>query len=88
VAKRKQLLFIGSDGHLMVTDYGVQGPTFSAGSSRPWVEKRIRRTGNWRNYDVFPDGTRVLGSLLANEENSLHMTFLLNFFDEVRRRVE
>jgi hypothetical protein len=41
--------------------------------------------GNTANYDLAPDGTR-LAALLAPEEAPTRLTFLLNFFDELRRR--
>ena len=43
------------------------------------------------NFNVSPDGKRVVmfprpqGGKLS--QGSVHVTFLLNFFDEVRRRV-
>jgi hypothetical protein len=40
--------------------------------------------------DVSPDGKRVVMFPRPTEEQSqgsVHVTFLLNFFDEVRRRV-
>ena len=42
------------------------------------------------NFDITPDGKRVIMFPQPVSETStgnLHATFLLNFFDEVRRRV-
>jgi predicted Ser/Thr protein kinase len=83
----KQLFFVSTDAHIMVVDYTVKGATFSAGKSRQWSNKPIWMTGNYPSYDVSPDGKRVLTSLNPNTETSVHVTFLLNFFDELRRRL-
>jgi hypothetical protein len=43
-----------------------------------------------QNFDVSPDGKHVVmlpRPTSAATAGSLHATFLLNFFDEVRRRV-
>jgi hypothetical protein len=43
-----------------------------------------------QNFDVSQDGKRVVmlpRPATADAVGSLHATFLLNFFDEVRRRV-
>jgi hypothetical protein len=44
------------------------------------------------NLDVAPDGKRFAAvlpraDLPGGAESSVHVTFLLNFFDEVRRRI-
>ena len=42
-------------------------------------------------YDLAPDGKRLAAILTNNEikgrEPSMHLTFLVNFFDELRRKV-
>ena len=46
--------------------------------------------GTRQNIDVAPDGKRVVFfARPASDQTvgSLHATFLLNFFDEVRRRI-
>ena len=43
------------------------------------------------NYDVAPDGKRILGLLPAGQEQETsrtHVVLYLNFFDEVRRRTQ
>jgi hypothetical protein len=74
----------------MVTDYSVKGDAFVPGTVRAWSEKQIQRRGTRQNFDLSPDGKRVaVFPRLEAEENAgpLHVTFLLNFFDEVRRRI-
>ena len=85
-----QLLFFGFDDRIMVVDYTTDGGAFLSGTPRPWSPTQILRDGVRQNFDLAPDGTRVVvfprptGTL---DEGPLHATFLLNFFDEVRRRI-
>jgi hypothetical protein len=43
-----------------------------------------------QNFDISPDGKRAVvfpQPAPGQAEGTLHATFLLNFFDEVRRRI-
>ena len=54
------------------------------------TETRLRNTGLYSDYDLAPDGKRLAALVAdnANEEKPpTHLTFLLNFFDELRRKV-
>jgi len=90
----RELLFATPDGHVMAVSYTVThaagGDTFAAGKPRMWTETRLRNMGNVYTYDIAPDGTRLAAIVAddAKDEKPLtHLTFLLNFFDELRRRV-
>jgi serine/threonine-protein kinase len=86
----RELFFLGADDRIMVVSYTTEGGAFSAGRPRPWSPTQVRRDGVRQNFDVSADGTRVvIFPLPATEqtEATLHATFLLNFFDEVRRRI-
>ncbi len=54
-----------------------------------WRETRLRRTPGFASYDLAPDGKR-LAAFVADDANDekppTHLTFLLNFFDELRRK--
>lgn len=55
-----------------------------------WSEARLRDIAGFANYDLAPDGKR-LAAMLADDEAGgqklpNHLTLLLNFFDELRRR--
>ena len=55
-----------------------------------WSETPVRATTlGFPPLDLAPDGKRfaVLPSEAADEKGSVHTTFLLNFFEELRRRV-
>ena len=73
----------------MVTEYMSKGDSFSYAKPRTWSETQIRNPGR-TYFDLAPDGKRfaVFPSAEANEDKqgSVRVTFLLNFFDELRRK--
>jgi hypothetical protein len=87
VWSRDRLMFLGHDDRLMVVDYTAQGTTFVPRNLRPWSPTKISRSGVRRSFDIAADGSRavVFGT---RSEGSLHATFVINFFDEVRRRIQ
>ena len=71
----------------MIAPYAVEGDSFRAGKPRLWSEGRYLTRGGNRMFDLHPDGTRFA---LAPVEQTPgvtqgHVTFLFNFFDELRR---
>jgi Tol biopolymer transport system component len=87
----RELFFQNPDHRIMVTDYEVKNESFGGGKPRVWSDQRLQDISGLPNYDLAPDGKRfaVIPSLMApaDDKGAIHMTFLLNFFDEVRRRV-
>jgi serine/threonine-protein kinase len=73
-----------------VAGYAVIGESFAASKPRLWSDQELSPPTGDSNFDLAPDGTRIeaLVPRPAAEENktSVHVTFLLNFFDELRRR--
>jgi hypothetical protein len=84
----RELIFRGPDARLMVADYSIQGETFNPAKPRVWSEIRLANYGLTPVYDLAPDGKRVIGVLDPNATGKAdtHLTFLLNFFDELRRK--
>ena len=85
-----ELLFLATDDRVMAVSYSLQGDSFSSGAPRVWSPNKVRRNGVQGSFDVSPDGKRVAMFPSAEVEqagSTLHATFLLNFFDEVRRRI-
>ena len=83
----RELLFRALDGRVMATDYVAKGDSFVAGKPRVWTETRIRPSAAYASYDIHPDGKRLAAILADNDEKlPTHLTFLLNFFDELRRK--
>lgn len=71
----------------MVATHKVEGNTFRADKPQLWSETQFTDRGIDRNYDLHPDGER-LAILKANNEQSEKLdqvTFIFNFFDELRR---
>jgi serine/threonine-protein kinase len=75
----------------MVANYTIQGGKFAVHSPRPWLETTLADTGVLSNFDLAPDGRRfvvLMPSIRPEDQQTVnHATFVLNFFDEVRRRV-
>lgn len=80
-----------ADGSLMTVDYEVRGDEFIPGKPRPWAEGKRISASLGAAYDVAPDGKRVAAfpaeDAPAGPRENLHAIFLLNFFDELKRRL-
>jgi serine/threonine-protein kinase len=82
----RQLFYGDLDDHIMGAAYTAKGDSFAAGKPRHIAPDA------W-NLDLAPDGKRFVVAILPPAESSaaakasVHVTFLLNFFDEVRRRI-
>ena len=87
----RELFFLTQDRRIMVAAYTVRGDSFSADKPRVWSETRPVVLPRAPTYDLSPDGKRVavlMGTADAGEQKpATHVTFLLNFFDELRRRI-
>ena len=88
----KELFYLSDDNHIMVTRYTAGLNSFVAEKPRQWSPVPLFRPANnslW-NLDLAPDGKRfvVLAAPEGREdEATLHVTVLLSFFDELRRRL-
>ena len=88
----RELFFESFDNRIMVAGCTVQGDAFFPAKPRLWSEKVLASgvTFNIRNVDLAPDGKRIVALMPAAEEGgtqpSQHHVFLVNFFDELRRR--
>lgn len=75
----------------MVADHAVPGDAFIARRPRLWYGGKIADIGDNRNLDLAVDAKRfvVLTPAQAADahESRSHITLVVNFFDEVRRRV-
>jgi eukaryotic-like serine/threonine-protein kinase len=85
----RELIFEDPDQRVMTVSYTAKGDSFVAGKPRMSSETRLRDIGI-SIYDVSPDGKRLAAMLadddVSGEKGPTHLTFLLNFFDELRRR--
>ena len=84
------LFFENLDNQIMATDYEIKDESFVAGKPHLWSDQRLQDAGGYLNYDAAPDGRRfaVLPDAGSRSEGqgNVRVTFLLNFFDELRRR--
>ena len=86
-----ELFFQSLDsGQIMVASYKESGDSLVAAKPQVWSDKR-ELSGELQYYDVAPDGKSFAAILYADgttEQKSVtNVTVLLNFFDELRRRV-
>jgi serine/threonine protein kinase/WD40 repeat protein len=78
----------------MVAEYTAKGDQFTPGTPRVWSDTPIRPmirslTPGLQSLDLAPDGRRfavLLRDVATDQKGSVHVTFLLNLFDELRRR--
>jgi Tol biopolymer transport system component/predicted Ser/Thr protein kinase len=84
----RELLFQTLDGRVMAVGYSAKGDSFDAGKPRVWSEARLLKVAGMPVYDLAPDGKRLAAMLASDPAGGepTHLTFLLNFFDELRRR--
>jgi serine/threonine-protein kinase len=89
---RRELFFLALDGRIMVADYATSRDSFVADKPRVWSQTALPYRSVYSPFDLAPDGKRFVVALYpretAEEQKSLDtVTVLLNFFDELRRRV-
>jgi serine/threonine-protein kinase len=83
----RSLFYEDSDGYLYRVEYDWNGESFSPGKPKLWVDRRISSAGS-QFFDLAPDGKRIMAVQSADTATrtaNLHVTFVLNFFDELRR---
>jgi serine/threonine-protein kinase len=82
-AKNSHDLFFRAPEGMMMTSYSVHGMSFESTPPRLWAAKRD--LGQW--FDIAPDGKRfiVVENDTPEDRGSTDVTFVLNFFDELRR---
>ena len=80
-------LYFPRTGQIMVADYIIRGTSFEASKPREWSKQRLFQTA-FTNLDLAPDGRRF--AIVPDTSDSpaeVRVTMLLNFFDELRRRL-
>jgi hypothetical protein len=72
----------------MVVPFSLEGGTFRPDQPRQWSPLAVpahASTGFW-NITMAPDGKRFAVLMPAEQPLGNRVTFVMNFFDEVRRR--
>jgi Tol biopolymer transport system component len=85
----RELLYRTEKQRMMIASYVVKSGAFLAQKPRAWSGKQLLNAGLTVNYDLAPDGKRVV-ALMPTEgpesrETQSHVTLVVNFFDQVRR---
>jgi serine/threonine-protein kinase len=90
----KQLFYRSQSpgGRIFVVDYTAKGDTFTPGKPRMWSGTPTQTAGgnSFVPIDLAPDGKHFAifpMPQVTDEKGSVHVTFLFNFFDELRRRM-
>jgi serine/threonine-protein kinase len=87
-----EILYQGEDGRLMAASYTTRADSFVPEKPRLWTARKLAYMGFAQNFDLAPDGQRVASLLPSNtpesRETLRHVTVILNFPDEMRRRME
>ncbi len=84
----RELFYKTPDNRLMVTAYTARGDAFQADKPRLWANKQFRGEAIM-TFDPAPDGKRIAVAAFpetGEQQSSSRVTFLLNFFDELRRK--
>lgn len=81
----RALYYLSPDRHIMEVTYTEEGNSFVADEPQRWSEATLP----FAAFSVSPDTTRAIMAApaeLLDARRTLHVTFLLNLFDELRRR--
>jgi len=81
----RELYYETMDHRIMVVSFQTQGKTFAAGKPRVWSSVPV--LGQlYKNLDLHPDGKRFAVFPRQDNSESLHLTMMLNFADELARK--
>jgi len=91
VAIGRELFFRGDDNRIMVATYAAKADSLVPDKPRVWSDKRLADLALAGNYDLAPDGKSIAALMPAEtpegQQAQNHVIFLLNFADELRRKV-
>ena len=87
----RELFYVGDDQRIKSVRFTAKDGAFVTDTPRLWTTVRLADTGVLPNYDLAPDGSGVIAlvpdSTSAASQSENHVTVILNFFDELRRRL-
>ena len=84
----RELFYKTFDQHLMVVPYTTTADSFVADKPRLWSATPLADTGTYPNYDVAPDGRRLVVLMpIEPPRGRPRVTFISNFFAEIERRL-
>jgi hypothetical protein len=83
-----ELLYTQGNASIMAVPYAVAGAAFRPGKPRVWTEVPRANLDGVRNFDLHPDGKRLVvlkAPATPNGVAHLNANFYLNLLDELRR---
>ncbi|MBV9766113.1 MAG: hypothetical protein JOZ48_14805 [Acidobacteriaceae bacterium] len=79
------------NNHVLVVNYRIQGDELIPETVQPWSPVPILYLDLFRNFDVAPDGKHIVAAPHPDprdeREANSRITVLLNFFDDVKRKI-
>ena len=81
-----QLFFEGPDSRIQVVDYVAKGASFEAGTPRQWSSRRLQNVFKG-NFAVAPDGKIAIFEAPDAGKTAPRVSVLLNFIDELKRKL-
>jgi hypothetical protein len=85
----RELFYRTEANQVMVLTHKTVGETFTVSVPRPWSQHTLADTGVLPNFAVDVSGERILALLPtppAHPQSANHVTVIMNFGEEVRRR--
>ena len=85
----KELLYRTQENQIMVVTYAASGDSFHADKPQLWSPGQFSDRLGAVNFDLSPDGKRVVLRVPASENPPItKLTFVFNFFDELHRKAQ
>ncbi len=84
----KELFYVNNAGIILAVPYTVNGSSFVPGKPRPWSQQAIQLDGVNYPIDIAANGKSFVAALapgVSSNKSNLHLVFILNFFDVVKR---
>jgi eukaryotic-like serine/threonine-protein kinase len=85
---KPEIFYATLGGQMMVARYALEGDSMRVEKPQLWSDAHFRVRGINRMFDLHPDGERFALAVLQQtpgEAKQDHITFVFNFFDELRR---
>ncbi len=89
----RDLFYQSRDNRIMVSTYTARADSFDVDKPRPWSNTQVLDPGpgiQW-SLDLAPDGKRFAvfprPEATGEQKGTVHVTVMLNFFDELRRKL-
>ncbi len=87
----RELFYVSLDHHIMALDWAARADLFVPGKPRLWSNRAIFFPRSRSYLDIMPDAKRFVvfqeAETTSGVKDSPRITCLLNFFDELKRRI-